>query len=79
MDAERRRCLADDLAHAVSAVGRSHANSRQPARVTVEDQAIETHAFSFLQPGVEPFASHLIAVQAYDRRTPTEPPYSELS
>ena len=23
------------------------------ARVTVEDQAIEAHAFSFLQPGVE--------------------------
>jgi MFS family permease len=52
---------------------------RQHARVTVADQAIETHAFSFQQPGVEPFASHLIAAQRYDRRTPAEPPYTELS
>ena len=52
---------------------------RQHARVTVEDQAIEAHAFSFLQPGVQPFASHLIAARAYDLRAPTEPPYNELS
>ena len=52
---------------------------RQHARVTVADQAIKSRAFSFLQPGVEPFAAHLIAAQAYDRRTPAEPPYTELS
>jgi hypothetical protein len=52
---------------------------RQHARVTVEDQIIEAHAFSFLQPGVEPFASHLIAARTYDSRTPTEPLYNELS
>lgn len=52
---------------------------RQHARVTVEDQATEVHAFSFLQPGVAPFASHLIAAQTYDRRTAAEPPYAELS
>lgn len=52
---------------------------RQHARVTVEDQATEVHAFSFLQPGIQPFASHLIAARAYDQRTPAEPPYAELS
>lgn len=52
---------------------------RQHARVTVEDQSIETHAFSFQQPGVEPFASHLIAARAYDSPMPTEPPYTDLS
>jgi MFS family permease len=52
---------------------------RQHARVTVEDQATEIHAFSFLQPGVQPFASHLIAARAYDQGTPAEPPYAELS
>ncbi len=52
---------------------------RQHARVTVTDQAIEAHAFSFQQPGVEPVASHLIAGRPYSRRTPAEPPYMELS
>jgi hypothetical protein len=52
---------------------------RQHARVTVEDQATETYAFSFQQPGVEPFAAHLIAARTYDRRTPTEPHFTELS
>ena len=51
---------------------------RQHARVTVEDQSIEAHTFSFLQAGVAPFASHLIAAQAYDRQAPSEPPYTEL-
>jgi MFS family permease len=50
---------------------------RQHARVTVEDQAIEARAF--LQEGVAPVAAHLIAARAYDRRTPAEPPYTELS
>ena len=52
---------------------------RQHARVTVEDQTIEAHTFSFQQRGVEPFASHLIAARTYGQRTPTEPPYTELS
>ena len=54
---------------------------RQHARVTVEDQATEARAFSFQQPGVEPFASHLIAARPRggDHRTPTEPPYTALS
>src|SRR6185503_7106889 len=54
---------------------------RQHARVTVEDQATEAYAFSLLQPGVQPFASHLIAarMRGGDRQTPTPPPYTELS
>ena len=53
---------------------------RQHARVTVADQAIEAHAFSFLQPGVQPVAAHLIAARAFDdRQTSTEPPYAQLS
>jgi predicted MFS family arabinose efflux permease len=52
---------------------------RQHARVTVEDQAIEARAFSFLQPGVEPVASHLIDAHAFDARAPAEPPHPELS
>jgi MFS family permease len=48
---------------------------RQHARVTVEDQATEVHAFSFQQSGVQPFASHLIAARPYDHRLPAEPPY----
>jgi len=52
---------------------------RQHERVTVADQAIEAHAFSFQQPGFTQFATHLIAARAYDRQPPTEPPYSELS
>jgi MFS family permease len=54
---------------------------RQHARVTVEDQATEAYAFSLLQPGVQPFASHLIAarMRGGDRQTPTQPPYTELS
>jgi hypothetical protein len=38
---------------------------RQHARVTVEDQAIEERAFSFLQPGVEPVAAHLVDAHTY--------------
>lgn len=52
---------------------------RQHERVTVTDQAIEAHTFSFLKPGIEPTATHLIAARADDRQTPAEPPYSELS
>jgi MFS family permease len=52
---------------------------RQHTRVTMEDQSIEAHAFSFQQPGFEQFATHFIAARAYDRQPPTEPPYSELS
>jgi MFS family permease len=52
---------------------------RQHARVTVEDQAIEARAFSFLQPGVEPVASHLINAHAFDARAPAESPHAELS
>jgi MFS family permease len=52
---------------------------RQHERVTVADQAIEAHAFSFQQSGFTQFATHLIAARAYDRQPPTEPPYSELS
>jgi MFS family permease len=51
---------------------------RQHARVTVEDQAIEARAFAFLQEGVEPVATHLIAARGYDRRVPAEPPHTEL-
>jgi Transmembrane secretion effector len=51
---------------------------RQHARVTVEDQAIEARAFSFLQPGVEPVAAHLIDARAFDARTPAEAPRAEL-
>ncbi len=52
---------------------------RQHERVTVADQAIEAHAFSFQQPGFTQFATHLIAARPYDLQPPTEPPYSELS
>jgi hypothetical protein len=52
---------------------------RQHARVTVEDEALEARVFAFLQEGVEPVATHLIAAQAYDRRTLVEPPYAALS
>jgi MFS family permease len=50
---------------------------RQHARVTVTDQAIEAHAFSFLQAGVEPVAAHLIAAHPGDSRPPAEPPDAE--
>ena len=53
---------------------------RQHHRVTVSDQSIEAHAFSFQKPGVVPVAAHLIAARAYEDRQPTaEPPYVELS
>jgi MFS family permease len=52
---------------------------RQHARVTVEDRAIEARAFAFLQEGVQPLATHLIAARTYDGRTPAEPPHAELS
>lgn len=53
---------------------------RQHHRVTVSDQSIEAHAFSFQKPGVAPVAAHLIAARAYeDRQPPAEPPYVELS
>lgn len=52
---------------------------RQHARVTVADQETEARTFSFLQPGVEPIASHLIAARTYDQRVAAEPPYTELS
>jgi MFS family permease len=45
---------------------------RQHTRVTVEDAAIEAHAFSFLQPGVEPGAAHLIAAHVFAGQTPAE-------
>lgn len=34
---------------------------RQHARVTIEDQAIEARAFSFMSAGIQPLATHLIA------------------
>ncbi len=43
---------------------------RQHARVTVEDQALEAQRDAFLQPGVEPFTSHLIDAHAFDARAP---------
>ncbi len=53
---------------------------RQHARVTVSDQALEAHAFSFLKPGVRPIAAHLVAARAIaNLRAPAEPPYAELS
>lgn len=52
---------------------------RQHARVTVKDQALEARAFAFLQPGIEPVASHLIDAHAFDARTPSEPTHAELS
>jgi hypothetical protein len=51
---------------------------RQHARVTVDDQATEARAFAFHQPGDPPVAHHLIAAQAFDGRTPAEPPGAEL-
>jgi hypothetical protein len=54
---------------------------RQHARVTLEDQATEARTFSFQQPGIEPFAAHLIAARTRggDRQRPAEPPYTALS
>ena len=52
---------------------------RQHARVSVEDQAIEARTFSFLQTGVSPVATHLIAARTYDPQTQAEPPLTELS
>jgi MFS family permease len=52
---------------------------RQHARVTVTDQAIEAHAFSFLKAGVEPVAAHLIAAHPGEGRLPAEPSYAERS
>ena len=52
---------------------------RQHARVTVEDEALEARRNAFLQPGVAPFASHLIDAHAFGGRTPAEPPHAELS
>ena len=52
---------------------------RQHARVTVEDQAIESRAFAFQQPGVERIAAHLIAARAYEHNTTPGPSYTELS
>jgi hypothetical protein len=46
---------------------------RQHARVTMDDQATEEHAFAFLQPGTAPVSAHLIAARAFDGRTPLEP------
>ncbi|MBL8080906.1 MAG: MFS transporter [Anaerolineales bacterium] len=51
---------------------------RQHARVTVMDQEIEAHAFSFVQPGVNPTAAHLIAIHPDDRQIPTVP-YTQLT
>jgi MFS family permease len=52
---------------------------RQHARVTVDDQAIEARAFSFLQPGVAPFTSHLIDAHTFDARGSAESPRADLS
>ena len=52
---------------------------RTHERVTKEDQATEQRAFSFLKPGFQQFATHLIAARTYDQQTPVEPPYSEVS
>lgn len=51
---------------------------RQHARVTVADQEIEAYAFSFLQPGTEPVAAHLITAYPYNRQTVTNTRYAQL-
>ena len=50
---------------------------RQHSRVTVEDQALEAQRNSFLQPGAEPFTSHLIDARSFDAPIAAEPPPSE--
>lgn len=52
---------------------------RQHARVTVEDQAVEARAFAFLQEGVAPVATHLIAARPYYSRPAAEFPRAEPS
>ena len=52
---------------------------RTHERVTVEDQAIEARAFSFLKPGFTQFATHFIAARAADRQPAAEPPYTEVT
>jgi len=74
------RDLADPDRYVESFIAPSWAeHMRQHERVTVNDQAIEARAFSFVKPGVEPVATHLIAARTYDYETQAEPPYSELS
>jgi len=46
---------------------------RQHARVTMEDQATEAYAFSFLQPDVPPVACHLIDARVFGGRRAAEP------
>jgi MFS family permease len=46
---------------------------RQHARVTMEDQATEAYAFSFLQPDVAPVACHLIDARVFGGRRAAEP------
>jgi len=52
---------------------------RQHTRVTVADQEIEAYAFSFLKPGVDPVAGHLIAVRPNGRRTFAGPNFAQLT
>ena len=52
---------------------------RQHTRVTREDEAIETYAFSFLKEGVSPLATHYIAAQAQNRQKSAEPIYPQIS
>lgn len=52
---------------------------RQHTRVTREDEATETYAFSFLKEGVSPLATHYIAAQAQNRQKSAEPIYPQIS
>lgn len=51
---------------------------RQHARVTLEDQVIESHVSTFLREGVAPVAAHLISAHAYNDRVSNELLYAEL-
>jgi MFS family permease len=52
---------------------------RQHTRVTREDEATETYAFSFLKEGVAPLATHYIAAQAQERQKSAEPLYTQIT
>jgi MFS family permease len=51
---------------------------RQHARVTVEDEALEARAFSFLQPGVAPVGTHFIAAHVFGEQTAAKAEGHEL-
>lgn len=51
---------------------------RQHNRVTVEDQAIEAFAFSFMKPGSTAVAAHLMDVRAFGEQTPASVPGTSM-